>query len=184
MKPSELVAALLLGVLLPLCFSRPPFLERWPMPDHRRRRWQFAYTVFAFAAMAFIYVTATDLLRPVRGLTVGARNALDLAGLILVAIACFHHLPPVMALGRRWRSVATAAVSLLGGLSAGGFAAVDQLYPHARDPIIAYGSWMVLALVLLTVAYWFGGRSPEDELRAYVRRRKRARRRRGSTEPG
>jgi hypothetical protein len=68
-----------------------------------------------------------------------------------------------------------------------GFAAVDQLDPHARNAVIGYASWTVLGVVLVAVAYWFGGRSPEQKLRAYVRRRERARRRRrgqrGRAEP-
>lgn len=178
MKPPDLIAALLLGVLLPLCFSRPAFLSTWPMTDERRRRWQFAYSAFAFAAMGFIYVAATLVLRPVHGLTTGARNALDFGGLILLAIACFHHLPPVSMPGRRLKSVVTAAVALLGGLAAGGFAAVDQIDTHVHNAWIGYATWAGLALILITVGSWFGGPSPEQKLKAFVRRRERTRRRR------
>lgn len=148
------------------------------MKSHIRARWNFAYTVAAFAAIGFVYVSAAYLLHPVHGVTAAMRNALDLAGLLLFSIACAHHLPPLLATSRPRLAVACGIVaSIVLGVTLGGFLAVDAIFAEVRYPAIALASWAVLILVVLAAMLSFSGLSPETRFALYARRRRRARQR-------
>jgi hypothetical protein len=111
MDGRELTTVLLLGVLLPICFSRPSFLQEHPMRPHIRGRWNFAYSLGAFAAIGFVYVSASYLLRPIQGVTPAMRHALSVAGLMLLSIACANHLPPLLTASRPRRALVCGMVS-------------------------------------------------------------------------
>jgi hypothetical protein len=174
----DLVVAVILGVLLPALFDRPAFLEDGRWREHTRLRLAYAYTLFAFAAAGFVYVTAVELLRPTHGFSPLAARALNGAGLIVVALLGVHHVPPVIS--HRHGSVqriAIVAVAIIFGLMIGGFFAVDALgSSHPATSPLAVGSWMVAALGSYGAACWFSGLSPSARLVLYRLRRKRRQR--------
>lgn len=175
----ELTTVLLLGVLLPICFSRPPFLKEHPMRPHLRRRWNLAYTITAFAAIGFVYVSCAYLFQPLHGITQSTRSALSVAGLLLFVIACAHHIPPLLTDARPRSAVACGVLSGLAlGLVAGGFLAVDAIFAQVKYPQIALGSWAVLILLTAGTTVAYSGLSPETQLKFYARRRQHARQRR------
>jgi hypothetical protein len=178
MSSLDLTAALLLGVLLPISFARPRFLHEHPMPQHLRRRWNFIYSCAAFAAMGYVYVSGVYLLRPSHPLSTASRNVLGGCALILLAIACAHHLPPLIVESRsRLATAAGVMAPILIGFPLGGFLAVDEVFAHVRHPEVAFLSWALLLLIATAVTVWFSGLSPESRLALYGWRRRRARRR-------
>lgn len=182
MNGRDLTSVLLLGVLLPVCFSRPPFLREHPMRPHIRARWNFAYTVAAFAALGFVYVSAEYLLRPVKDLTPATRNTLDVAGLLLFLVACAQHLPPLIGQSRpKWATASGVVCSVTVGVASGGFLAVDAIWARVRSPVLADVSWGGLVLVASVAAVAYGGLSPEMRFALYVRRRQHSRRQRART---
>jgi hypothetical protein len=179
MNGRDLISVLLLGVLLPVCFSRPPFLREHPMRPHIRARWNFAYSVAAFAAIGFVYVSTEYLLKPVKDVTAATRSTLSVAGLLLFLIACAHHLPPLIGGSRsKWATASGVVCSVIVGVTAGGFLAVDAIWARVKSPVVADVSWGALVLVAGAAAIAYGGLSPELRFALYVRRRQRRRQQR------
>ena len=161
MSTTTLTAALLLGVLLPASFSRPGALSETRLPQHTRRRLNYLYTCGAFAAMSYVYTTAT-ILTPVHPRTPAARNALVGGALILALIALANHLPPLLTTpGTRAKRITSAATSVILGIIAGGFLATDEIFTNVHQPMIAAASWAVLCIVVTTGTYWHSGLSPK-----------------------
>lgn len=176
MDGRELTTVLLLGVLLPICFSRPPFLREHPMRPHTRARWNFAYSLAAFAAIGFVYVSASFLLRPIRGVTPPMRSALSMAGLLLLTIACAHHVPPLLTSPRPMRAVLTGVLaSIVLGVMFGGFLAVDAIFAAVKYPVAAVAAWAVLILLTAGAGVVYSGLSPNMLFAVYIRRRQRRR---------
>lgn len=171
----DIVTALLLGVLLPALLSRPAALTAHPMREHVRRRWAIGYTMFAFAGAFFVYVIAFSLLKPAGGFTGAARQAVFGTGLLIFALLCANHIPPLL-LPRRGALTTTLQISaaVLCGVLGGSFFAIDELYPRAHVPLAAYLSWAGLLLAICAVCLWYGP-SPRQR-HAWFRLRRRARR--------
>jgi hypothetical protein len=180
----ELVIALMLGVLLPAIIARPAFLANYTMRPHIRARWAYAYSVFAFAAAAFVYFSAAELLGRHASLSPAEKGALYGAGLLIFALLCAHHLPPILeARASAAARVAQPALAVCLGILMGGFFAADSLWPKAWDdtPAIALASWALALLATFAVSCWFSGFSPETQRRLFIwsRRRRRRQRRAG-----
>jgi hypothetical protein len=158
------------------------------MRPHIRRRLEYVYSYDAFAAMGYVYTGAVYLLRPVSPITGGTRNMLGGAGLILIAIAATHHLPPIFRdRGFNARNVGLATLTAILGITCGAFLGVDEVFedPH-RDwaPLV---SWAALLLLSTALMYAISGLSPRSQQAAYrYRRRRRLRRKRTAVyaEPG
>lgn len=169
-----LIAALLLGVLLPVSFSRPGFLEAYRMREHVRLRWNFIYTCGAFAAIGYVYCSTRYLLRPVHGISTSAHRALGGGALILFAVALAHHIPPLTRNARSRGAMVLGIVAAVGvGFTIGGFLAVDEIFAVARHPATADMSWAILLLIASAAMLGFSGFSPETRLWIDERRRHR-----------
>jgi hypothetical protein len=115
-----------------------------------------------FASIGYVYVSAVYLLRPTHALSAQSQHALSGGALILLLIACAHHLPPLIAASRsRFAKVVVTGTSLVFGTAAGGFLAIDDVFAEASHPVIAYAAWAILLLLFAVVMYWFSGLSPE-----------------------
>lgn len=175
MSSSALVAAVLIGVLLPLSVSRPRFLESHRMRDHIRRRWNYAYTCGAFTAMGYVYIVAIILLKPTDRMPPSDGQALGSGALILIAIALAHHVPPLL-VNRRSRFAAAIGIgsSVLTGLVIGGSLAVSAVFFKPHHPAVSQVWWAVLLLVTTGSMFWFSGLSPESSIKFTVYRERLA----------
>ena len=160
MSTADLTATLLIGVLLPVSFVRPAQLQDIAAEEHAKRRVEYLYTCFAFAAMGYVYFTATALIHPGR-LPTQTANALAGGGLILLAIALTNHIPPLLTRTANWKKAALISTSAVGlGVTMGGFLAVDELFIRVRNTYLAVGTWAALALLIYSSAVWHSGLSP------------------------
>jgi drug/metabolite transporter (DMT)-like permease len=173
----DIVIALILGVLLPALLSRPALLTAHPMREHVRRRWNIGYTMFAFAGASYVYTTALTLLKPSGGFSTSAQRAVSGAGGLIFLLLCINHLPPILDDRRSRLSKTLQAVgSIVCGVFAGGFLAIDELLSVAHTSTISYVSWAIVLVAMFGLAFWYGP-SPEDRLLVFrvVRRLRRFR---------
>jgi hypothetical protein len=173
MTATGLTAALLIGVLLPVSFARPGHLRAVATREHTRRRLDYLYTCFAFAAMGYVYTTAATLIH-VRNVPTTYRNALAGGGLILLMVALATHLPPLLTSSAKRVKATLVCITAVGlGLTTGGFLAIDEIFNNVHHPVLAATSWAVLALLTYTAASWHSGLSPSTQLHLYARRKRR-----------
>jgi hypothetical protein len=174
MTGGSLVAAVLLGVLVPAVFARPEFLRTHRMRGHIRRRWDYFYTWGAFVGIGYAYVSSIYLLRPIHAFSMSERRVLYGGGLILLVIASLNHIPPLLAHRRASRPTQISIAACPGlGLVAGAFGAIDEVFPHASEPLLAIASWLMLTLLLAVGAVTFSGLSPETRLALSARRKRK-----------
>lgn len=182
MSGQDIVIALILGVLLPALLRRPALLTAHPMREHVRRRWNIGYTMFAFAGASYVYTTALTLLKPSGDFSASAQRAVSGAGALIFILLCINHLPPILDDRRSRLSKTLQAVgSIVCGVLAGGFLAIDELFSTSGAPTstIYYISWAIVLVVMFGLAIWYGP-SPEDRLLVFrlVRRLRRFRKQR------
>lgn len=182
MSGQDIVIALILGVLLPALLMRPALLTTHPMREHVRRRWNIGYTMFAFAGASYVYTTALTLLKPSGGFSRSAQHAVSGAGVLIFLLLCINHLPPLLEDRRsRISKVLQVMGSIVCGVFAGGFLAIDELLftSVAHTPPISYISWAIVLVAMFGLAFWYGP-SPEDRLLVFrvARRLRRFRKRR------
>ena len=171
---SDLVSLLVLGVLLPSSLVRPAFLRDRGMSSQARNRWNYGYSMFAFAMLGFVDIAALRLLRPSTPLSPSARGALTGAAVFVILIVAAVHLPPIVRPRQRLLPrFVLAASAVLCGLCFGGFVAVDLVYPTRDTPLIAVVSGTVLLAAAGTSTLWFSGLSPDTRHAIYRRRRSR-----------
>lgn len=167
---------------------------RVTVPDHRlrlgggtpprgrpsRRRWNYAYSMFAFSLLGFVDVAALRLLRPLDSFSEAAQGGIAGAAMLVVLVVAAVHVPPVLQVKRRRaeRWVLTAAAVVV-GVGSGGFFAIDLTYPRNGLPLIGFVSWGFLLVTACGTTVWFSGLAPETRLGLFRwnRRRRLARRR-------
>lgn len=172
---TDLVALVVVGVLLPAAFIRPPFLTENDMSEHALRRWNYAYSMFAFGLLGFVDVVALRLLKPWNSFSAAGRGGVAGAAMLVLLVVAAVHLPPIVLrvkrrLAERWL-LGTAAVVL--GTGFGGFLAVDITYPRDRMPLIGLLTWGVLLACACGATVWFSGLSPETKMGIFRLRRRR-----------
>jgi hypothetical protein len=164
-----------LGVLLPALLSRPAMLTTYPMQPYMRRRWQFAYTTFAFAGASFVYTAAITLLKPTHGFSEHAERGLGGAAALIVFLLAINHLPPLLAdrQGRLAAALLRAAGAILGGFFLGIFFAVDDIAAKANWSLSVRETICLLTLdvAVVLLCLWHGP-APDDRLTMFRLRRR------------
>lgn len=145
MTAKDLSTILLLGLLVPLSFMRPAFIDSIADELHRRRV-NFAFSFGAIVAMSYAYDLVSTYLRPSGHLSLPTSRALDIAAVFLLVLAWLQHVS-LLKMPSPWRQWVAKALVTAGGLVVGLWLATLELQPGAQLPYVS-----TLALIAVVCA--------------------------------